>query len=548
MITLALINTLILLSIFGYSYFFKAVYLKDNSKIIKNIDFFYGFIFLYFLALLLHLFAPLKYFSKFIIFIGILAYIFGLIKGRFKINFFLYFIIIFLFSIISFSGSDNVDSPLYHLQIINWLTEYKLSFGISNLQIRLGTNYPWYSIISILNFDLNNFSNKYYINLIIFSFILYEIVTCKKKNYSFIFFCIAISYLFFYSLVHPFKYGVILNHFGNPEKDIFNMLLFFTFIYFYIYLFENLQNKDLSISDENIINLVIITGVLLLMQSQMYVFILFLIFLSIFSFKNYKIFSKINIFLIIVITGWVFKSFTISGCFFFPFSFTCLDVAWATEVEKIDYFKNETLRHNRSLPSKNIISDLHLTIETFKWFKFWFKDYYLTTALHQINTIIVFFCLLTLTIIKFLKKNILVLKSDVILIISIILVNLTCMLNPEIRYAWGPHISFSSILLLLVIKLLGLREKTNIYFISFIPIALIVIFIFIKVPFNINFNHLIKLPERFHDMSNKSKIGNFNGFEVFSNGWKCADMVEICVNIPRDDYQFDKKNSFLFIK
>ena len=51
MITLALINTLILLSIFGYSYFFKAVYLKDNSKIKKNNDFFYGFKFLYFLAL-----------------------------------------------------------------------------------------------------------------------------------------------------------------------------------------------------------------------------------------------------------------------------------------------------------------------------------------------------------------------------------------------------------------------------------------------------------------------------------------------------------------
>ena len=48
-------------------------------------------------------------------------------------------------------------------------------------------------------------------------------------------------------------------------------------------------------------------------------------------------------------------------------------------------------------------------------------------------------------------------------------------------------------------------------------------------------------------MSNKSKIGNFNGFEVFSNGWKCADMVEICVNIPRDDYQFDKKIPFYLL-
>ena len=36
----------------------------------------------------------------------------------------------------------------------------------------------------------------------------------------------------------------------------------------------------------------------------------------------------------------------------------------------------------------------------------------------------------------------------------------------------------------------------------------------------------------FEEQLNK-KIGNFDGFEVFSNGWKCADMVEICVNIPR---------------
>ena len=547
MITLALINSLLVRSILGYSYLFKTIYLRDNLTITKNIDFFYGFIFLYLLSLIIHIFIPLKYASNFIILIGILTFTYGSIKKKIQINILLYFSIILLFSAISFSGSDNVDSPLYHLQILNWLTEYKLTFGMSNLQIRLGTNYPWYSVIALINFEFGNFSNKYYINLIIFSFILYEIITNKKNFYSLLFISLSFSYLFFYSLVHPFKYGIIMNHFGNPEKDIFNMLLFFIFIYFFIYLFENSKIKKLDVEKKNIINLVIITGILLLMQTQMYIFILPLVFFSILIFENYKIFSKLNFFLFVVVLCWMLKSFSISGCLFFPFTFTCFDTTWATEIDKIQYLKDETLRHNRSLPSKSIISDVHLTLETFKWFKYWFKDYYLTTSLHQINTAIFsLFFIGTIYLKIFSKKNIL--RFDIFLIISIFLINLTCLLNPEIRYAWGPHIALGSFLILILIKLIDYKNRFNTFIVSFFPVILILTFIFIKIPFQNTQDQFIKLPVRQHDMSNKKLIGTFNGYKVFSNGWKCADMKEICINIPRTDYEFKEKNSFLFIK
>ena len=62
-----------------------------------------------------------------------------------------------IFSIIAYYGSDNVDSPLYHLQVINWLTDHKLVFGIANLEYRYGINYPWYSILGLLNIEYLGF-------------------------------------------------------------------------------------------------------------------------------------------------------------------------------------------------------------------------------------------------------------------------------------------------------------------------------------------------------------------------------------------------------
>ena len=38
-----------------------------------------------------------------------------------------------------------------------------------------------------------------------------------------------------------------------------------------------------------------------------------------------------------------------------------------------------------------MVNDLYKTIETFLWLKPWLKNYFLTTALHQINSIIIIF-------------------------------------------------------------------------------------------------------------------------------------------------------------
>ena len=115
-------NYLILLSLFGYSLIFKNFFYKKKLKI-ENVDFFYGFLFLIFLSILINFFFPLKHFTIPIIVIGVIFFLIGVKKKYFKINFIYYFLIIFLITFISFYSADNIDSPMYHLQIIKWLNQ-----------------------------------------------------------------------------------------------------------------------------------------------------------------------------------------------------------------------------------------------------------------------------------------------------------------------------------------------------------------------------------------------------------------------------------------
>ncbi len=547
MLFLTIINFFIIFAVFGYSYIFKNLLFGKKNNNISNLDFLYGLIFLYFLSLIFHIFIPLKQISIIIILIGLIASILSIFNKKLKISFFKYFFIVLAFSIIAYYGVNNVDSPLYHLQIVKWLTEHKLSFGLSNLAVRLGVNYPWYSIIGILNFDYSFFSNKYYLSLIIFSFIFYEIINQKKNNYSLIFLSLSFSYLFFFSLIHPFNYGVILNHFGNPEKDIYNMLIFFTTIYLFLKINEKEINNNFKSIDTNLINIFLISTTLLLMQMPIYGIIVLLFFYIFYKFIKLKDYNFIFIFLISIGILWILKSISLSGCLFFPLSFTCLNTDWTIEASTIKFFADETKRYCRSLPSLEFVNDYHITIETFKWIKPWFKNYYLTTAMHQINSVIFIISFIVIIYLLIIKKFI-ISNSYKILILSVLSVNLTCLIViPEIRYFWGPHISLSCLLIVVLIKMLNIRFFENKNFFIFSPIILLILFIFVKVLPKSEYGDVLKLPNRYHDFSNKVKIGSFNGYDVYSNNWKCADIREICVNIPKKKYNFKNINSYLFV-
>ena len=454
-------NYLILTVILGYSLFLKKIFFVKNEITIKNIDLLYGLTLLIFISLFLNFFFPLKFFVHTVFVLGFLLFIYGLYKKFFDINFILYFFIIFFTTYVSFYSIYNIDSPMYHLQIIKWLSFHKISFGLSNLEIRLGFNSSWHSLLALLDLNIYKFTAKYYISSIILSAAIYETIRYKiKLNYSDIFLYLAISFLIFFSYLHPFKNGVILNHLGNPERDIVNMIFFFLIIYFFLKIRENQNNK-------NYINLLFLSLFLCLTSRMLMLPMIILLIYTLIENKNYKIINMSTIFLFIVSIFWVSRTFILSGCLFFPFYQTCFKTSWSVNVEEVKFFVEEAMRISRTLPTRNGVNDVDFSLNSYNWVGQWINDYFFSAALLQAGSIIIIFTASLLLILKFINKfKSIFEKSDLIILVSLIITMLLWFNAPETRYGLGLLISLPCFFIILLLKNLDTIKVLNNHYFS----------------------------------------------------------------------------------
>ena len=533
-------NYIILFSIFGFSLLYKKIFLNEKNTVIFNIDFLYGLAFLIFLALLINFFLPLTYFTPWIISLGILNFVYGLLKKKIKINLFKYFIIIFFTTFISFYTGNNVDSPMYHLQIIKWLSYHKISFGLSDLEIRFGFNSSWHSLVALLDLKLFKFSAKYYLSAIIFGFTIYEAVKFKEKiNYSDIYLFLVISFLIFFSLIHPYKNGVILNHLGNPERDIITMFFFFFIVYIFLKIQENENNN------KNFINLLLISIFVCLTSRIIFTPIIFILFFVFFKNKNYKIINFNTIFLTFTGFMWLARTFILSGCLFFPVQQTCLKTSWLVNKEEVVFFVQEAMRISRTLPDRIRVNDYDFTIHSNDWMLPWFKNYFLEAALLQAGSIIILVVIITLVLKSFfrfdkVKKSINL--SDYILIFSLLIILVLWFQAPEIRYGWGPLIVLPCFMMLLFIKNLNLFEFLSKKF-KIINFSLILLcFLFSLKSFSyFTINDLFVISNKQFAYTNIKKIGTFNNHNIYrSINWQCADFKGICINTVKKNYKIKK--------
>ena len=134
---------------------------------------------------------------------------------------------------------------MYHLQLIKWMYNEKIVFGLSNLEIRFGSNSLWYTLLAALQIKFNNFNSIYTFNIIPLTVLIYEVFYKERKlSYFFIFF--SVCFLIFFSYLHPFRNGIILNHFRNPEVDTVGMIFFILSFYLFLRCFE-IKNIQISI-------------------------------------------------------------------------------------------------------------------------------------------------------------------------------------------------------------------------------------------------------------------------------------------------------------
>ena len=224
---------LISATIFGYSGLGTKI-IKNKEKII-NEDFIFGLIIISLVALIGNFFLPLKFIAPFLIFFEIILFLFYFIKKKFEINFLSFLIILFLFCFFTHDNTLNYDSPFYHLQIIKWSSEYKISFGLVNLEQRYAMPSLWHQFLSLFNYEIFSFNPVYLVSIIIFSLFFNQAINEKNfVNVSSLYILFVNLFLFFFAIIHPFQDGIIFNHLGSPESDIVGIVFFSFSFYFFL--------------------------------------------------------------------------------------------------------------------------------------------------------------------------------------------------------------------------------------------------------------------------------------------------------------------------
>ena len=533
-------NYLLLLVILGYSFFFKKISFSSDVIVIKNIDILYGLSLIIFISLFFNFFSPLIYLKPIVITFGLLLFLYGAYKKIFELNFILYFVIVFFTTFIAFYNDMNVDSPMYHLQIIKWLSLHKISFGLSNLEIRLGFNSSWHSLVALLDFSIYEFSTKYYVSALILSSLIYETIRYKiKLDYSDIFLYLTISFLIFFSFLHPLNNGIILNHLGNPERDIVGMLFFFLIIFFFLKTLENSENN------KNYINLLIISFFLCVSSRLMMSPMIILLVIILLKNKSYNTINFTTIFLFITSILWILRSFFLSGCLFFPFSQTCFKTSWAINVKEVQFFVEEAMRISRTLPTRNGVNDLNFSLNSYEWIPQWFNDYFFSAALLQIGSSIIIVSIFFFCIASFFNKykSISINKiTDLFVLVSLIIIVFLWFINaPEVRYALGPLVSLPCLFIILLFKRLNLLENFM-YKNTKLPLIMGGLFLLLasKSFSHFQVNDLFIKDKIVHGYSHIEKIGEFDNTNFYWGNFLCTDFSEICVNTIKENYVIDE--------
>jgi len=534
------------LSIVGYSIFLKKILFinKKNNLDFYNLDFIYGISLIILLGCLINFFFPLKLFSIYIIIFGLFLFFFYYNKINFKFNIKIIFALFFFFLFISASHNQVGDSTWYHLQNIKWINDFKISFGLANLEPRYGYNSLFYIFLSAFNIAIENLQTKYILSILFYSVFFCEAFFFKLNDVSKIFIFFTKVFLLAFSLIHPDVNGVLFNYIGSIEID--NIIFFFYLIS--IYLFLKIIHGTQKKNDVYLLVLVIVLSITFKITALPLIVFLFYIF--------YKklLPNKLKLLLLLIFIFWLLRGFIQSGCFIFPIAQTCFDVFWSIKLKDLDDFVNMAKSFPRSAPSRIMAGDFNYTLYSFLWVKNWLNDYFLKASMIRILIVIFFSSLIALPIFSVLDKNyyrnfICSLKKNIVVFLVLLLSIIFWLQSPEIRYANGQLLSL--ILLFLLLVYFPYIKKTA----EFLKISKLVNkFIFTLMTLIIiknypNFSYLKKYYtlEKNYDYSS-FKLLNINNSDIYYNPVNnfCYDFKKICILDQSKNYFFTINKGYFF--
>ena len=538
------LSTLFLLSsIFGYAAFLKKI--LNDSKKIYNIDFIYGLLFLTIVGIFLNLFFPLKYFSLLILLIGFVIFLRFYWIRFYQFNLNLLLLVSFFVVFISHGQGISYDSQLYHLQILQQSLNNKSIFGIGNLQPHYAMNSSWHSMLGIFNLKLIHTNFIYLANLVLLIILINESLIKflnKNKLLSNYFLLLSVLYILFYSMVHPYGNGTILNSLGSPEADLPAAILFIISIYLLMMYYEK--------KDKDLLKLILISTFLVVTIKISYIGIILVTFYSIFYIKrNFYLYEKINWFLFVGSILWLFKSFIYSGCLIFPINFTCTPFFWSVDINEVKSYSYIVQSFARDTPLRLNFTNFDYTLNSWQWFFPWIKEYFLKTEFLFVSFLLVFLSTIYFIFLFIhLKTKFHVLKKNFYfhLYIIIIINILIWMRAPEIRFGYGSIISLTCFCLSLIL----FKNFKNNSFDKKILWNSIILVTFIALTFK-NINNLKNFSDisfvRNFDNSDFKNIYNTNGYKIYQpNNNFCNNFEGFCT-YQGFKVNIEKKNGYILV-
>ena len=533
-------------SIIGFSILIKkSIFINKNNNInFYNFDFFYGISFIILFASIINFFFPLKKFSIFFIILGLFFFLLYYRKVNFKFNIKIILILIFFFLFISANHNQIGDSAWYHLQNIKWVNDYKISFGLANLEPRFGYNSTFYVFLSAYNISIQNLQTKYILSILFYSVFFCEAFFFKLSNFSQVFLFLSKIFLLTFSLIHPDVNGVLFNYIGSIETD--NLIIFFYLIS--IYLFINIKFGSYKKDDIYILVLIILLSVTFKITALPLIIIFFYII------YKFPIANKLKLLLLLIFFVWLSRGFIQSGCFIFPIKHTCFDVFWSIKQIDLDDFVNIAKSFPRSAPTRIMAGDFYYTLYSFLWLETWFYDYFVKASMIRV-LIIIFFISLIAFLISLLSnknyyKNFIYNLNKIRLVFFILILSIIFWLqSPEIRYAGGQLISLIILFFLLVYfsYIKGIVDFLKIKKLLGKFIFFLITLIILKNYFNIFYLNKYYTIEKNYDYSS-FKLLNASNSNIYYNSDNnfCYDFKNICVLNKEKNYFFTKKNNYFF--
>ena len=316
------------------------------------------------------------YHNLFLIFMGIISFIFFRGKNKNLIDLVIVFTILFIVVLLS---KNNEDFGYYHLPNSIQFAQQKIQFGLGNLNHGFKHISSLFMLMSLnylpkFEHDLFNLTNlMFYVFFI--QFLFYEITKNKKMSN----FTKIIMSLFLVLFLTKFSR---LAEFGS---DISGQIILTIFLYFILELIYNSQlNQKDKIDYLNLAGLLIVFSITLKFISIIYLPFLFLavyflfrknqktIFLKYYNFK-YFLLSSLSIII------FLFLNFAATGCLIYPVENLCFSekISWALDRQTIEYLNFHYELWSKGGLGPNIkVENPEDYIAMFNWTPHWIKVYF----------------------------------------------------------------------------------------------------------------------------------------------------------------------------